>query len=334
MNIADKVTEESTVNDAKLQELNDESVTFDGPDMRSYGEAEASDLPEIIEQAKKKEEEKDESSTSDNEKDESAEQEKEESTAAKEKTPKGVQKRIDELTYQREEAERKLREAEEDRNKWRKHAIEGDQKGDNKETPEPDEPEPKAEDFDEYDDYVRNLVQWNNKQTEKRIRAEMEERESLKRNDTIQEARDKFLKTAQEEARERHEDYDQYAAKVNVSDAVIAAAIDSPLVAEIDYYFGKNPEEAERISSLRDPIAVAREIGKLEATLTAQLKDSGHEPEVTAPETTEPEVTKKTTKAPPPVNPVKGSSTVVETDLNNMTYDQYCKARGFKRKRL
>lgn len=61
-------------------------------------------------------------------------------------------------------------------------------------------------------------------------------------------------------------------------------ALDNP--AEAQYYLGKNLQEAERISKL-SPYAMAAELGKIEAKISTHSK--------------------KTTTAPPPLNPITGA---------------------------
>lgn len=96
----------------------------------------------------------------------------------------------------------------------------------------------------------------------------------------------------EEEVREKYDDFQQvvYNPNLPITDAMAQAIRASDIGPEVAYYLGSNIKEAERIARM-SPILQAKEIGKLEAKLTA-------EPPV-----------KKTTAAPPPISPVTARST-------------------------
>jgi hypothetical protein len=75
---------------------------------------------------------------------------------------------------------------------------------------------------------------------------------------------------------------------LQLSEFMVGAAAESEVGHEILYHLGKNPAESARIASM-SPFAQAKEIGKIEAKLTA-----------TPP--------KSPSKAPPPVVPVGGNA--------------------------
>jgi hypothetical protein len=102
----------------------------------------------------------------------------------------------------------------------------------------------------------------------------------------------------EEAAREKYNDFEQVAYNPNLRvTTVMAEAIrDSDVGADVAYWLGSNPKEAERISRLSD-IAQAREIGKIENKLSIDP------------------VVKKTTSAPSPISPVTSRSS------GNQSYD-------------
>lgn len=94
----------------------------------------------------------------------------------------------------------------------------------------------------------------------------------------------------EEAAREKYDDFVQVAYNPNVAiTQVMAESIQtSDIGPDIAYFLGSNPKEADRISQL-SPILQAKEIGKIEAKLTA-----------------EPPKAKKTSNAPAPIAPIHG----------------------------
>jgi hypothetical protein len=100
----------------------------------------------------------------------------------------------------------------------------------------------------------------------------------------------------EEEARTKYDDFEQvaYNPKLPVTNVMAETIQSSEIGAELAYYLGSNPKEAERISRLT-PLSQAKEIGKIEAKL------------VSAPPV------KKTTSAPAPISPVTARSTGAAT---------------------
>jgi len=117
----------------------------------------------------------------------------------------------------------------------------------------------------------------------------------------------------EEEAREKHDDYEQVARNpsLHVTDVMAEAIQMSAPGPEILYHLGKNPKEAERIAKL-SPLQQAMEIGRIEATLTAPKP--------------------KVSKAPAPVEPIGGKKGVVEKKPSQMKSDEEYDAWRLKRK--
>ena len=91
----------------------------------------------------------------------------------------------------------------------------------------------------------------------------------------------------EEEARAKYDDFDQVAYNPNlrITDVMAETIKASEAGTDLAYWLGSNPKEADRISRL-SPLLQAREIGKIEAKLSAEPPQ------------------KKTTSAPEPIRPV------------------------------
>lgn len=153
--------------------------------------------------------------------------------------------------------------------------------------------EPRAEDFDSHEAWVKASIRYEAK---KLLEEERIEGQSKARQNSWNE------KAA--EARSKYDDFDevlQYAAAP--SQQVAEALAESPLGADVAYYLATHQKEYQRINSL-SPIAAAREIGLIEAAL-APRKES--------PKT-------QTTKAPKPVAPVSAPNAPKVTNDGLVVY--------------
>jgi signal recognition particle GTPase len=100
------------------------------------------------------------------------------------------------------------------------------------------------------------------------------------------------FKDREEEFRTKNADYDDVVHDdVPITKEMAAMILESEIGPDVAYYLGKNLDEATRISRL-NPLAQAREIGKIEAAL------SSSNPPV-----------KKASSAPEPIKPVGSRST-------------------------
>jgi hypothetical protein len=125
-----------------------------------------------------------------------------------------------------------------------------------------------------------------------------------------------------EEARAKYDDYDDvvYAHPKDggpaISEYMAEAIRESDLGPEIAYHLGKNPKESLRIYGL-SPLAQAREIGKIEASLSSA-----------------PAVVKKPSSAPEPIKPVGARSATPKYDpsdprsSNTMSDSEWINARN------
>ncbi len=199
-----------------------------------------------------------------------------------------LQSRIDELTRARHEAEREAA-------YWRNRA--------NPEQPKAEPAKPTPEKFENYGDYVEALADWK---AEEKVSAALKARDAEAAKTAEQKAVETRTQTFQERqqaARTAMPDYDAVvgAADVPITSHVAEALLDSEKGPELVYHLSKNPAEAERLNKL-SPLAAARELGRIEATLSAPQKP--------------------VTKAPAPMKPSGGGTTAV-TDPGKMSHDEY-----------
>lgn len=224
--------------------------------------------------------------TPDDKQDESAD-----SAAEARKHKGGFQKRIDELTRQREE---------ERREKERLFSLLEKQleKGESKKADAPAaNAEPKRDDYESYEDYIEARAEWKaERKAEERIEARLRERDERQEKERKEHAEAEAAKAWDERltsTRSKYADFDDVVTQdVPVSTTVARAIHQSETGPEIMYVLGKNPAEATRISRL----PAAQQLIELGQLLAKNAPASG-----TAP----------TTKVPDPVrSPKTGSGTV------------------------
>lgn len=146
------------------------------------------------------------------------------------------------------------------------------------------------EQFETYEDYAEVL-------------AERKAEELLDRRDKARQQREllESYHEREETARDKYDDFEQVAYNPNlpVTDAMAMAIQASDIGPDLIYHLGSNQKDAQRISRL-DPILQAREIGMIEARLSAEP------------------TFKKTSNAPAPIAPVtartSGAPTFDTTD--------------------
>lgn len=187
------------------------------------------------------------------------------------KEPKGVGKRIDELTRLRRDAER-------ERDHWREMAMRQQQ------APQPQRQEaeqPKTfKDFG-YDDkaYQDYLYGEARKHAEKAAKEAGErwkaEQEAVQRRAKFDERVTQFAKTV--------EDFDAVVTKdTPISEGMADFLLDSEEAGAIQYYLGNNPEEARKLFYL-SPAKAGAALAKLEDRLVAERKKAAEKPVSKAP---------------------------------------------------
>lgn len=199
------------------------------------------------------------------------------------------QKRFNELTQKRYAAERKAQELERQLSEMRKQSQQEQQP-----QPPPTAPgtKPTREQFNfDEDAYLDALTDWKIEQREAQAEAKRKERDTQRQQQEKQTEFNNRVDQMNVAGMGKYQDWRDVVWVVPPQifhQDFVQAVTESQMGADIAYHLGKNLQEAERISKL-SPYAMAAEIGKLE------LKISNPE--------------KKTTKAPPPVNPVGGRGT-------------------------
>lgn len=185
-----------------------------------------------------------------------------------------------------------------------------------KKAPDPASGRPSRADFDDDESYVDSLTSWK---VEQKL-AGVQERISQAQQQT--QAQSAWVSKVNQ-ARTDYADYNQVmedAQDIPISPAVAEAIQSSDLGADVAYYLGKNPGEAERINQL-SPMAAAREIGRIESYVEYEKQNAKKVAPVS--------------KAPSPIKPVRSGTGGSTKDLETMTpgeYSAYMNKRERERK--
>ena len=233
------------------------------------------------------------------------------------KKAKGVQKRIDELVTQREDNRRRA-EAAEARLDKALQALErstGSPAKETKQEIEKQDPEPvkplksNFTDPDLYDNAVEEFVtqkaSWIARREvnatlaeERRKAVELQTQEQQKK--TLAGFTERLTK-----AKEKYADFSEVAERpdVNVSQVMVNAIVTDEMGPDIQYYLGKHPDEATRITSLPAELQLM-ELGSIKASLK------------------QPAVAKPVSQAPAPGKPIK-TTTEPEKAIDDMSMEEY-----------
>jgi len=167
-------------------------------------------------------------------------------------------------------------------------------------------PDPKKEDFDDYDKFIDAKLSHIKKQA----KAEWDQDQLRKARDVNRQQRDANLQTKIDEGFKKYPDFEAVALdwRVPITRMVkdILAECDSP--ADVAYYLGKNQGEALRISQL-NPVAATRAIARIEAEM---VKAGGGAP-LSPP---------RIPSAPEPIRPLHASA-AVSKDPEKMSQQEY-----------
>lgn len=203
-----------------------------------------------------------------------------------------IQDRFDALTRAKHEAEREAA-------YWRQRA--------NPVQEEAPQKEPAVEDFKDYGDYVKAQTKWEVTQAIKADRAAAAQEAAKAAEQRVQETKAQTFAERQATAKTSIPDYDAVvgAADVPIAPHLGEAILDSDKGPELVYHLAKNPAEAARLSALL-PLAAARELGRIEATLGQSSSPA-----------------KPVTKAPAPMKPTSGTGSSATTDPSKMSHEEY-----------
>lgn len=291
-----------------LSSTSDKPVVETKPDAQNEGAPPAAATPEPEEV---KEEVKTDSESA-------TEPEDEPSANDEPRKAKGVQKRLDELVRQREEAERRA-EAEKAEKLRLLAMLEAQQKPqqppEQVETTEPIRPSRSDyDDPDAYDDallrYARDVARHEAEQHIKQERDAIEAKLAQERANAESEAAMARFNERAAAFKSKTPDFDAVAGRddVEVTITMAQVIVESDLGPQLQYYLGQNPDEAARIRALPD-IQQLRELARIEGRLSV--------PSAPAP----------ISAAPKPIKPIPAATEPVDVDPENESMDAYAARR-------
>lgn len=222
---------------------------------------------------------------------------------AKAQTPRGVQKRLDEMRRQIGDTQRM--------NERLIGLVErAITKGAPPELDQRPSGPPRREDFADVDS-------WLGAKADYAVAQKVEEANRKAEANRAQEAAraaEKAWNDRVAKAAEKYQDFEEvaFADGVPITDAMAEAMRDSDAGTDIAYFLGKNLAEARRIASLNSAAAQAREIGKLELRLA---------------EKSTPMQAKEPSRAPAPIEPV-GKGKGGDKTPEQMSMSEYAKWRA------
>jgi hypothetical protein len=192
-------------------------------------------------------------------------------------TPAGVQKRIDKAVKAQREAERRAEALEArlaETTESRPAPAKAAEIAPPVKAPEGKPGKPEAKNFDTYEAFNESLMDWKLAQTRAADAKTESDRKAAEEGKARGAAWNKRVEAAKElPALADFDDVMLKAAKLPISEAMHASIFDSDRGPELAYHLASHPEEATRIAKLA-PLAAARELGKIEASLGAAVKTS------------------------------------------------------------
>lgn len=232
---------------------------------------------------------------------ESATEEQQEPQDDKPKPKGGFEKRIDRLTKHNSQLEQ-------EKEYWRQEALRTKSPATETKTAPTAEGKPSENDFSTHAEFLEALTDWK---VDQRFKTTEASKVAEQVQTQAQKAQQDF-KGRQEAFRAATPDFDEVLADadIQVSNSVISEIVESESGPQLQYYLAKNPDEAARLSKLA-PLALAREVGKIESRFT----------------TSQQKTAVKTSSAPPPPTPTGKSSATSTKDPGEMTPAEYRKWR-------
>lgn len=162
------------------------------------------------------------------------------------------------------------------------------QRGDTAPAPS-DDTEPKREDFEDYEAFVRADARWQARQEFRQLTEQQQAQQRQQQHEREAAAVQQRWDESHEAALDRYDDYEEMFEAVGTSiTGTHASAIrnaDDP--AEVVYWLGKNPKEFAKFKDLSG-VALLKAVGRIEERIHSQRAQQS--------------------KAPPPVAPIKGST--------------------------
>lgn len=230
-------------------------------------------------------------------------------SAGKEKKG-GFQRRIDKLTKARSAAEQ-------ERDYWRDLAVKGQKPEAGQVSAQQQvaidaaDPEPQPDTFNDVGSYMKALTRWEIKQEQKK--SELVAKTNQAKESFHSKIQDFHKKVG--EFKKATADFDDVAAEFDetypsgMPNTMLDIIAESEAGPQIMYDIAKDHTEFDRLAKL-SPIALAREIGKREAKISVNSGANQTQ-------------TNKTTNAPAPISPVRGTAAVSKKDPSNMSMADY-----------
>lgn len=237
-----------------------------------------------------------------------------------------AQKRIDRLTWQREEEKRKVTALE-----ARIASLENsgkkveDEKPSTKKSELSEDKEPKEEDFESYGAYVKALAKFESAKAGAQTKAEIANANAVSEQ---QKATEKITQEYQERVKtfaSEHDDFDEIVTKnddIKVSGVMKAAILLSKNGPAIAYHLGSNPSLAGELSAATAKLGadgIPLMIRTLEALLPAPK---------TGPKEKVADKTEEEEEEAEPIEPVGGSPTKSTRTLDQMDQDEFKRTRN------
>ena len=224
-----------------------------------------------------------------------------------------IERRFSEITKQREAARQEAERERQARLELESKVRELESKLSPPAPQEPAEadPKPKPEQFSDMFEYAEALSEWT---ADKRIREEKAKEAAQRQEQERQKTMDTWSQRVND-FRSKTPDFDDMvgSADVVVSNEVRDAIFDSDVGPQILYHLAENPDVAKKLSGMT-AIGALRMIGKLEARFEEPAQPQ-----------TQRETAVKTSKAPPPINPIKATAggPVTDLDANRQFHGSY-----------
>lgn len=245
---------------------------------------------------------------------EETEEVEEESAPSEPEKPKkkgGFQKRIDELTREKYEAQEAARVAQQQYAEMQRHIQEQrlQQAG--------DIPFPDPSEFEDVQTYQQAVMSWNNQKRQAEDQARQQQAQQYQEAQRQREAAI-AINAKIAKATEKYPDWNLKVQDPSlpplsqISPAAYQAVLDSDDMGDVAYYLANNPSEVYRFRDL-SPLQAIKEVARIEMTIKGQSKSASAPP---------PPPTKVTSHGETEVNPAK------------MTTDEYIAWRNSKDPRL
>ncbi len=224
--------------------------------------------------------------------------------------------------------QKKIARLEDEKEYWRKKALGtkdrslDEQSFDQKKAEDAPANKPTPEDFETYDEYSEALTDWKVDEKLKKIEETRQTETKKSELKTSQETKVKQYEESVVDARSRYDDFDEVVEDYDgpLTIGMQQALLDSELGADVAYYIAQNPKIGEKMAGMT-LLQVNKEVGRIEA----RLENSTGEGKKSA------ETTKKTSKSPPPITPVKGSSKSKKSP-EDQSYEEYLNEREKRRR--